>query len=128
MVNQTALIIEDEDDLATLFAEALRHAGFETRIVSDGREAQESLVSVVPWLVVLDLHLPNVSGSDILHFIRSDPRLAGTRVIIASADDRSVQLLEDVADLALVKPITFSQLRDLAARFHPGQPEHVPTA
>lgn len=128
MVNRNALVIEDEDDLATLFAEALRHAGFETGVVSDGREAERRLLSVKPWLVVLDLHLPHVSGSDILYFIRADPRLAATHVIIASADERTVKLLEDVADLALLKPITFSQLRDLAARFHPDLSQHTAAA
>jgi DNA-binding response OmpR family regulator len=68
---------------------------------------------------LLDLHLPGVSGERILQLIRSDPRLAGTRVIIASADPRTVRLLEAEADIALVKPVTFGQLRDLAARFHP---------
>jgi DNA-binding response OmpR family regulator len=119
MLNRTALIIEDENDLAVLFAEALRYASYEPHIANDGQQARAALVSIKPVLVVLDLHLPHESGIDLLHFIRADPGLAHTRVIVASADDRSVRLVEELADLTLVKPITFTQLRDLAARFLP---------
>lgn len=118
-VNRNALIIEDEADLADLFAEATNRAGFETSIARDGGQARSSLMALKPWLVVLDLHLGGSSGADILHFIRGEAGLAETHVIIASADERTVKLLEDQADLALVKPITFSQLRDLASRFRP---------
>jgi CheY-like chemotaxis protein len=49
-----------------------------------------------------------------LRQIRADARLAGTRVIIATADPLMAQTLNDAADLVLIKPISFSQLRDLA--------------
>lgn len=123
-MNRNALIIEDEDDLAVLFAEAMRHAGFEPHIAHNGDQARASLLELLPWLVVLDLHLGGSSGADILQFIRGEARLAETHVIIASADERTVKLLEDKADLALVKPITFSQLRDLASRFSPDLLQH----
>ena len=127
MTNPLAAVIEDEDDLAVLFAEAVQHAGYEAHIVSDGRQARDWLINRLPSLVILDLHIADVAGADILQFIRSEPRLAGTHVIIASADERTVKLLEDQADLALIKPVTFSQLRDLAARFHPDLVPHGAT-
>jgi two-component system, OmpR family, phosphate regulon response regulator PhoB len=119
MLNKTALIIEDEIDLAVLFAEALNHANYDTHIVNDGFRAQAELLDLRPSLVVLDLHLPVVSGAEVLAFIRAEPRLIHTRVIVASADERSVKLVEEQADLTLIKPITFTQLRDFALRFYP---------
>jgi DNA-binding response OmpR family regulator len=111
-----ALIVEDETDLAIIFSKALQEAGFETQIVRAGDTALMWLSSTTPQIVVLDLHLPRVSGEEVLEQIRADERLANTKIIIATADPRMAETLQDRADLVLLKPIGFSQLRDLAAR------------
>lgn len=116
MNNRLALIIEDDPDLSIIFSESLKAAGFETEIVRDGGLAVERLAVTCPEIVVLDLHLPNVSGEKLLGQIRSDPRLGTTRVIICTADPRMADPLNDIADLVLIKPVSFSQLRDLAKR------------
>jgi len=119
---QLALIVEDDYDLAIIFAEALQAAGFDAEIVRAGDTALKRLAVTTPAVVVLDLHLPHVSGADILQQIRADARLAETRVMIATADPRMAELLEDEADLVLLKPISFSQIRDLAARMSRSAP------
>jgi two-component system cell cycle response regulator DivK len=111
-----ALIVEDETDLAIIFSKALQEAGFETQIVRAGDTALMWLSSTTPQIVVLDLHLPRVSGEEVLQQIRADDRLEETKVIIATADPRLAETLQDKADLVLLKPIGFSQLRDLASR------------
>jgi two-component system KDP operon response regulator KdpE len=116
MSQPLALIIEDEADLAEIFSQALRAAGFGTEIARDGRQALERLASITPDVVVLDLHLPHVDGDDLLHQIRGDSRLADTRVIIASADPLMAEVLDGLADLVLIKPVSFGQLRDLSQR------------
>ena len=119
MTYSLALIIEDDPDLSTIFAEALRGAEFETEIVRDGNSALNRLEDIVPNVVVLDLHLPHVSGKDILQHIRDDSRLNETKVILATADASMADTLESMADLVLLKPISFGQLRNLAARLRP---------
>jgi two-component system cell cycle response regulator DivK len=119
MNEHSAIIIEDNEDLAIIFAEALQAAGFDTGIIQDGSTALTRLKSCVPHIIILDLHLPHVSGEDILKQIRTDERLAETRVIIATADPRMADMLKDQADLVLLKPISFGQLRDLAGRLSP---------
>ena len=114
-----ALIIEDEKDLSAIFAEALQHAEFDTEVVRDGQKAVDRLGEIVPDIVLLDLHLPNVAGTDILKIIRQDERLVGTQVIVVTADARSAEFLRSDAELVLVKPVRFSQLRDLASRIRP---------
>jgi two-component system cell cycle response regulator DivK len=112
-----ALVIEDDEDLSAIFAEALQAAGYEAEIVRDGRQALERLAQTKPHLVVLDLHLPHVEGTSILAQIRNDQRLAQTRVVVATADSRMAEMTRKKADLVLIKPISFSLLRDLTARF-----------
>jgi DNA-binding response OmpR family regulator len=116
MSDSFALIIEDDYDLSNIFAEALQAAEFETEIVRTGDRAFERLSSTTPDVVVLDLHLPGVAGTDLLRQIRTDPRLKETRVMVATADERLAETLQEEADLVLLKPISFRQLRDLALR------------
>jgi DNA-binding response OmpR family regulator len=111
-----ALVIEDDYDASVIFAKALEVLGFQTEVIDSGEKALERLKTVVPVIVLLDLHLPEVLGTSIIRTIRADERLKETLVIIASADPRSADLVQDMADLVLIKPTTFSQVRDLAGR------------
>ncbi len=123
MNDRSAMIIEDNEDLGIIFAEALQAAGFETRLVPDGERALAQLKESVPRIIIVDLHLPHVSGEAILEWIRSDERFDESRVIIATADPRMADMLKEKADLVLLKPISFGQLRDLAARLTPAGSE-----
>ena len=120
MTKPLALIIEDEEMLATIFEQALVMAEYDTEVIRDGREAESRLqADPVPAVITLDLHLPHISGEDLLAQIRQDARFAQTKIIIATADARMGEYLDKKADLVLIKPIRFSQLRDLAARLRP---------
>ena len=119
MTNPLALIVEDDSKQATIFAQALNMAKFETEVVHDGKVALDRLAIIVPALVILDLHLPNYTGDYILKEIRADERLAKTRVILATADPLMAEPLRAKSDLVLLKPISFNQLRDLAGRLRP---------
>jgi len=114
--NPFALVIEDDPDAAAIFSEALKAAEFEVEIIETGDKALERLNVTMPAMIVLDMHLPHVAGPEILQHVRADPRLAKTRVIIATADPSMAESLHNQADLVLLKPISFSQLRDLVRR------------
>ena len=89
-MSELALIIEDDEDLAEIFAQALRGVGFEVEHAADGKMAQERLKNgTPPYLILLDMHLPHVSGGDLLtNIIRWDQRFEKTLVIITTADAR----------------------------------------
>lgn len=115
-----ALVVEDSHDLGDIFAEALGSVGYRAIVERDGQAAIERLATVTPHIVVLDMHLPRVMGDQVLAHIRSEPRLAETRVIIITADPvRAAGGADEQADLVLSKPITFTQLRELAQRLRP---------
>ena len=116
MDNPLAFIIEDHEDAATIFSEALKAADFETEIIRSGDRALKRLSETVPDMVILDLNLPQVSGAEILAQIRSDNRLTGTCVIVATAHPQLADSVQGEADLVLLKPISFTQLRSLATR------------
>jgi two-component system cell cycle response regulator DivK len=119
-MSETALIIEDDEDLANIFAEALRGIGFTVELAADGKVAQERLRNgTAPFLILLDMHLPHISGADLLAEIKRDERFAKTTIIMTTADARMGETYGDQTDFVLIKPISFVQLRDLTNRLKP---------
>ena len=120
-MSQLGLIIEDDEDLASIFAEALRGVGFDVELVADGKTAQERLRNgPVPFLILLDMHLPHISGADLLtNVIKQDERFAKSIVIITTADARMGEAYTEQVDFVMIKPISFVQLRDLTSRLKP---------
>jgi CheY-like chemotaxis protein len=114
-----ALIVEDHLAIAEFFATALAESGYETEIIRSGQAALGRLPGIVPNLIILDLHLPGVGGAEILKAVRSDERLGNTRVIVATTHWEGAEEVEQEADLVILKPVGFEQLRDLASRFLP---------
>ncbi|MBT3322357.1 MAG: response regulator [Anaerolineae bacterium] len=111
-----ALVIEDDPEQQKIFSKAIEMAGYSVETIGDGQEAHERLKEVVPSLIILDLHLPKVSGDELLREIRADDRLASVSVMLATADPLLAETLHDSSDLILLKPVSFIQLRDLAMR------------
>ncbi len=113
-----ALIVEDDFYQADIFSTALTMAGFErVDVIRDGQEALAFLQQGhAPDLVVLDLYLPGAMGEKILEYIRSAEHLKKTRVILATGNPHMAAPLQAESDLVLIKPISFTQLRDLAKR------------
>lgn len=116
-----AMVIEDNEDLNSIFSSALERAGYLVHSVYDGAEATKLLASVTPSIITLDLHMPGLSGERVLEFIRSQPRLDNVRVIVATADPRAADAMHIQPELVLLKPISFSQLTQLASRFSPNR-------
>jgi len=112
-----AFVIEDDEDLSGIFTEALKAAGYQVEIFRDGRSAQLRLKESNPEMIILDMHLPNVDGATLLKQIRDEEHLKETIVLIATADALLGDYYNEQADGVLIKPVSFSQLRDLTARY-----------
>jgi PAS domain S-box-containing protein len=103
------LYIEDNPANTTLMS---RIAGLrdkvQLRIETTGGAGLAAAVSDPPDLVLLDLHLPDISGQDVLQSLRADPRTAQVPVVIVTADaSRDVvrRLRHLGADALLTKPV-----------------------
>ena len=116
MSKNLALVIEDDNDLSEIFSRALQQAGFEVESITDGKTAEARLKETLPNVIVLDMHLPHVDGATLLKQIRADERLSKARIIIATADSAKAEQYRSQATIVMIKPITFSQLRDISAR------------
>ena len=116
MSKNLAFVIEDNADLSEIFSRALQTAGFEVESILDGLVAQTRLKETIPNVIVLDMHLPNVDGPTLLKQIHADERLSKARIIIATADSAKAEQYRNQATIVMIKPITFSSLRDISAR------------
>jgi two-component system, OmpR family, phosphate regulon response regulator PhoB len=107
------LIIEDEQDLAGLVEYNLRAAGFETDTAGSGASGLARARAQPPDLVLLDLMLPDLAGSEVLRLLKSEPELRRSGVIIVSAKGQEadrIQGLEQGADDYVVKPFSVREL------------------
>lgn len=119
MEKPVALIIDDDEMLATFFTSAFEDADYEVCTIYDGQKALSYLDDHVPHVVVLDLQLPHVSGEQLLSFIREDARFEHTWVFVTSIEGTRVSYLHEQADIVLTKPVAYQQVVQLAERVHP---------
>lgn len=117
MTQLVAFIIEDNKDEAKIFAASVAEAGFKPLVFRAGESALVKLEDIIPALVVLDLHLPGISGMEILSIIRMGERARKVPVIVVSGDAAQAKLLRGIANFVLLKPVGYHQLRELASRF-----------
>ncbi|MBZ0281419.1 MAG: response regulator [Anaerolineae bacterium] len=117
MTNPVILLIEDDSSLSQGIAEVIE---FETayipEIIQDGRAAIERLQGQAADMVLLDLHLPNVSGLEILAQMRADPRWKQTRIVVMTADVMRAKEAEAQADLVMLKPVRIDDIISLFSR------------
>jgi CheY-like chemotaxis protein len=79
------ILIADDDDLVrALWAETLGGAGYRTIEARSGRVALDLIAAVVPDLIILDLCLPDLSGDEVLQYLRGSALLRSTPVVVVS--------------------------------------------
>lgn len=81
------LVIEDDDALANMYRSALCFAGFDVDVAGDGITGLEDIDEDHPDLVVLDLHLPQLTGEAILREVAATPDTRDIPVIVVTGTD-----------------------------------------
>jgi len=110
---KTILIVDDEPQIAEIASDYLRLAGFDVIVAGDGVRALEVVRGRRPDLVILDLGLPGMDGTDVARAIRRDSDLPIIMLTARVQEDDRLQGLEIGADDYVTKP--FSP-RELVAR------------
>ena len=116
--SMTVMYVEDNMSNIRLVEKVLaRRPGISLIVAMEGRSAIRLAVEHLPDLILLDLHLPDVSGEDVLRELKGDPRTAGIPVVMLSADatpGRLKQLVKrDGAAGFLTKPFDIPGLFDV---------------
>ena len=115
----TILLVEDDLDVREALAEALRDEGYSVEVAADGEQALGYLRGGGrPGLILLDLMMPHMSGSEFRMVQKVDPVLCGVPVVLLSADghmEEKARALETQG--AIRKPIDFEELLATIQRF-----------
>src|SRR5689334_13167943 len=105
------LIAEDDAPLASVIVQAFKSEDHVTEVAPDGDDALQRMQKAEFDLLILDLNLPIISGSEVLHKVRSEnPNIP---ILILTATDEvaeRVACLDAGADDYLTKPFSFSEL------------------
>ena len=115
-MSETILIVDDEQDVLDLLTFNLQKAGFKTIAARDGATALQKARDAMPALIVLDLMLPEIEGTEVCRQLKADPKTAHIPIIMLTAKAEEVDRvvgLELGADDYVTKP--FSP-RELALR------------
>lgn len=112
------LIVEDHPTMRGAMRLVLEEGGYRIDEASDGVEALRIVREDPPDLMFLDLHMPGMSGSEILGAIRAEPGAAATRVIVVTADGEEgrEKTLALGADAYFTKPFSPAVLLRTAAQ------------
>ncbi len=107
------LVVEDEIDLSHILEYNLRQASFEVVTASRGATAARLVKEGGVSLVLLDRMLPDISGTDVLRIIKSDPKTSRVPVIMLTARGEEIDRvhgLELGAEDYVVKPFSMREL------------------
>ena len=107
------LVIEDEADIQQVLEYNLRDKGHKVVVAGRGDDGLRAAREKKPDLVLLDLMLPDMSGTEVCRQIKADPALRGTQVVILTAKGEEIDRVvgfELGADDYVVKPFSVREL------------------
>jgi CheY-like chemotaxis protein len=115
------LVVNGDEPTLAARSELLRSGGFDVLEARNGQQALKLLNHHKPHLVLVEVDLPDMSGLDVSHEIKTDPRLDGVKVILCSAifntpRDQLHGLETGKADVYLNTPVKPGELIAVAGR------------
>ena len=121
------LVVDDNEDSRSIYAEMLSLGGYGVVTAADGEEAIAYALRVPFDLIILDLCLPKIDGICVIKEVRSSSMARSTPIITVSAGDELMhsQALAAGADLALEKPCLPDELREAVRTFLGADPGRV---
>jgi len=109
----TILVVEDEQDVLDLVVYHLKKAGYHTLSARDGITALAKARDMLPALMVLDLMLPQLDGTEVCKRLKADPKTASVPILMLTAKAEEVDRilgLELGADDYVTKPFSPREL------------------
>jgi CheY-like chemotaxis protein len=121
-MTERLLIVEDHATMREALRLVLEGEGLEIIEAADGRTALDLARRDPPDLVLLDLHIPGISGEEVLATLKADPATAGIRVIVVTAagEEGRASALAVGADAYFTKPFSPTALLQAVERARAG--------
>ena len=116
------LVVDEEPFVRTTLSMLLTLEGYQVVVASDGHAALESALADPPDVILSDMHMPKLSGRELLQAVRGAGRLARTRFVFLTGEAQSpIAAIPGAApaDGFLIKPFTRAQLLALLKDLKP---------
>ena len=112
MKDAKILIVEDDEDLHTLYGLYLQGENYEIIRAYNGREAFEKIDQGYPDVIILDMIMPIMDGEEFFIKLREERKITDIPVIIASVNDKISQKLINLGNIHAImrKPVTIENL------------------
>ena len=113
---KTILIVEDEPDTAEMFAQMLRLSGYRVNKTFGGIPGIKTLLHEKPDVLLLDIMMNDISGLEVLRFLRREPQFEDMPVIVISAKGTTVDIhtgMEAGATVYMTKPVAYLELKKI---------------
>jgi DNA-binding response OmpR family regulator len=114
-VKRRILIVEDESDFRDLIGHLLSEKGYDVKTAANGEEGLRLYSEVSPDLVLLDVHLPDMTGFEICRKIRAEGPRAATPILICTVRSEVAPVAEGLGSGAtdyVIKPFQVNDLLD----------------
>jgi CheY-like chemotaxis protein len=110
------LIVEDDGDVASSISDAINALGYRAIRARDGREAVAALRNEHPAMMVVDMFMPEMNGSEFLGVVKRSPKWSRIpRVIITGTNDPMISIREDAP--VLFKPVDLGTLSQVVRTY-----------
>ncbi len=112
---KTILVVEDEADTADMFTQMLRKNGYRVIKTLGGIPGLTQVQHEKPDLLLLDIMMHDISGLEVLRFLRREPQYQDLPVIVISAKTTTAEILtglEAGATVYLTKPVEYLELKE----------------
>jgi len=122
-VSQLILIVDDNENNRKLARDVLEFAGFETVEATGGVEAVALTIEHLPALVLMDIRMPDMNGTEALKLLREDSRTAEIPIVALTSSTMrgdEQRFLAEGFDGYLAKPISVREFPDQIATYCAG--------
>ena len=120
--NRTILVVEDDSDQRELIKLHLLNAGYMVHGVANGLQAAGYCLTATPDLVISDVHMPHMSGFDMIRILKTEPAMKNIPVIFLTVDEGGRELGEGLGAIEyLAKPYKLASLLMLVGKHLAGK-------
>jgi CheY-like chemotaxis protein len=111
-LERTALVVDDDVFLVSALAEILEDDGFDVQTATNGFSALRRAIAVRPSVILLDVALPERSGTELLEDLRADPNTCELAIVLVTGfADRLTEAELAEVDAVISKPFDVDELR-----------------
>ena len=112
------LVVEDNADTLELMTTLLQFEGYQVVTAKNGREGIDVAKAERPHLIITDINMPLLSGTDMIKLLRELPEFTRTPIIAITAygTDGAEGAEQAGADRVLSKPVEYDLFRDYISR------------